>query len=319
MKAYLSRFLGVVAAAAAFAASAQTFPTKPVTLVVPWPPGGRTDLTARLTAQYMGSALGQPVVVINQTGASGVAGAKKVTNAAPDGYTLGMFSSGVVATQYTVPAPSDLKDYEPVALINRDAATVAVSSATPYKTLDDLVSHAKRNPGKVRLGTGIGTSAHLMSALFERAAAIRFLIVPYGGGGGRSAALAGNHIEVDVDVPAIYKSLVEAGKVRLLGLGAERRSNLYRDLPTLKEQGIDCVMGTWNAIFAPRGTPASVLAVLDRATARTAQDPAFVEAMHKSFLEVQYIGRDDFGAFLKKEDASIRNLVKELNLQPVSK
>lgn len=317
--AFLSRVLGVVAAAAAVAATAQTYPAKPVTVVVPWPPGGRTDLTARVTAQFMSEAIGQQVVVLNHTGASGVAGAKKVATAAPDGYTLGMFSSGVVATQYTVPTPSDLKEYEPIALINMDAGTVAVNSSAPYKKLADFVAHAKGNPGKVRLGTGVGTSAHLMSALFARAAGIQLLVVPYGGGGGRSAALAGNHIDVDVDVPAIYKSLIEAGKVRLLGLAAEQRSALYADLPTLREQGVDCVMGTWNALFAPRGTPGGVLAALDRAAAAVSQNPRFVEAMNKAFLEVRYMSRDEFGAFLKKEDATIRDLVKELKLEPSSK
>lgn len=317
--ALVSCLLAVVAAVAAVSASAQTYPAKAVNLVVPWPPGGRTDLTARVTAQFMSEALGQPVVILNHTGASGVAGAKKVATSSPDGYTVGMFSSGVVATQYTVPTPSDLKDYDPVALVNMDAATVAVNSSAPYKTLGEFLSHAKSNPGKVRLGTGVGTSAHLMSALFERAAGIRLLVVPYGGGGGRSAALAGNHIDVDVDVPAIYKSLMEAGKVRLLGLGADRRSGLYADLPTLREQGVDCVMGTWNGIFAPRGTPGGTLAVLDRAVATVSQNPRFVEAMHKAFLEVRYMGREEFGAFLKKEDASTRDLVKELKLEPSSK
>lgn len=307
--------LGLLACCAAFA---QSYPGKPVTLVVPWPPGGRTDLTARLTAQHLGETLGQPVLVLNHTGASGVAGAKKVAGAPGDGYTLGMFSSGVVATQYTVPTPSDLNEYAPVALVNADPATVAVSASAPYRNLAEFVAHAKANPGKMRLGTAPGTSAHLMSALFAKAAGIQFLIVPYGGGGGRSAALAGNHVDVDVDVPAIYKSLIDAGKVKLLGLAAENRSALYRDLPTMREQGIDCVMGTWNGIFAPRATPRQIVSILDRALATVVQKPQFVEAMSKALLEVSYKNREDFEAFLRKEDATTKQLVKDLKIEPAS-
>jgi tripartite-type tricarboxylate transporter receptor subunit TctC len=308
--------LGLAIAASALGAAAQTYPSKAVTLIVPWPPGGRTDLTARLTAQYLSEAISQPVVVVNQSGASGVAGAKKVASAAADGYTLGMFSSGVVATQYTVPTPSDLGEYAPVALVNADSAAVAVNVSAPYRNLSEFVAYARSNPGKVRLGTAPGTSAHLMSALFAKAAGIQFLLVPYGGGGGRSAALAGNHIDVDVDVPAIYKGLLDAGRIRLLGLGAETRSTLYRDLATLREQGIDCVIGTWNAVFAPKSTPREITAVLDRALATVARNPRFIEAMNAAFLEVRYLNRSDFEVFLKKEDSTIRDLVKELKIEP---
>lgn len=309
----------LLAALASSAVLAQAYPSKPITLIVPWPPGGRTDLTARLTAQYMGEVIGQTVVVVTHTGASGVAGAKKVSGAPADGYTLGMFSSGVVATQYTVPTPSDLDEYAPVALVNADAATVAINASARYRTLQEFVAYAKGNPGKVKLGTAPGTSAHLMSALFAKAADLQLHVIPYGGGGGRSAALAGNHVDVDVDVPAIYKSLLDAGKIRLLGLGAEKRSELYPDLPTLREQGIDCVIGTWNGVFAPKAVPGEILARVERALASVVQSQRFVEAMNKALLDVRYLNRADFERFLKQEDATTKQLVKELNLGVSSK
>jgi tripartite-type tricarboxylate transporter receptor subunit TctC len=297
------------------AAWAQSYPTKPVTVIVPWPAGGRTDLTARLTTQFLAEKLGKPVVVVNQPGASGVLGAKKVTTSAADGYTLGFFSSGVVATQYTVPAPSDLKDYAPVGLINMDEAALAVPEPSPFKDLGSLVRHARANPGALKLGTAPGTSAHLMAAQFAKAARVEFLPVPFGGGGARSVALAGQHIDVDVDVPAIYKALMEAGKIRVLGLGADKRSPLFPAVATFREQGVDCVIGTWNGLFAPKGTPADVMATLDRALASVANDPRFIDMMHKSFLGVRHMGRDEFRRFLAEEDASIRQITQELGLQ----
>lgn len=299
----------------ALTALAETYPEKPVTFIVPWPPGGRTDLTARLTAQFLAETLGRPVVIVNHTGASGVAGAKKVATANPDGYTLGVFSSGVVATQYTVPTPSDLKEYEPISLINMDAAALAVPHLSPYKNLQDFVAHARNNPMKVKLGMSPGTATHVMSAVFAKAAGVNFLLVPMGGGGVRSVALAGNHIDVDVDVPAIYKNLIDASKVRLLGLGSEKRSALFADVPTLREQGVDCVIGTWNGLFAPKGTPNHILSTLDKALEKVANNPRYVETMHKALLEVRYMNREEFAQFLAKEDAGTRQITKELNLQ----
>ena len=145
----------------------------------------------------------------------------------------------MVATQYTVPTPSDLKDYEPLGLINMDEAVFAVFDSSPFRTLSVLVSHARGHPKELKLGTAPGTSAHIMGALFAKSANIEFLEVPFGGGGARSVALAGKHIDADIDVPAIYKPVMEAGKVRLLGIGAEKRSPLFPDVATFREQGID--------------------------------------------------------------------------------
>ena len=312
----LALSLSIVGTAAqAQSKNAEAFPTRPVTIVVPWPAGGRTDLTARLTARFLAEKLGVPVVVVNKPGASGVLGAKEVTNARPDGYTIGMFSSGVVATQYTVPTPTELKDYAPVGLINMDEAVLAVPGASPFKDLASLVKHARDNPGKLKLGTAPGTSAHIMAAIFSRAAKIDLLAVPFGGGGARSIALAGEHIDVDVDVPAIYTSMRDAGKIRMLGLGAEKRSQLFPDIPTFREEGIDCVIGTWNGVFAPKDTPGEVLSRLERALQEVSRDSQFVELMHKALLAVRFMNREDFAQFLTREDESTKQITQELGLQ----
>jgi hypothetical protein len=175
-------------------AQAQEYPTRSITIIAPYPPGGRTDLCGRTLAQFLKTELGQPVVVINKPGASGVLGAKEVASAAPDGYTLGLFSTGFLTAQYTVPTPTDVKGYELIALINMDPAVIAVPEVRGWHTLPDYVRYAKENPGKVRVGIDAGSSAQIFAAAFAEKAGTEVTNVPFRGGGERTVALAGGHI-----------------------------------------------------------------------------------------------------------------------------
>jgi tripartite-type tricarboxylate transporter receptor subunit TctC len=195
--------------------------------IVPFPAGGRTDLTARIVAQHLERHLGAPALVVNKAGAGGVGGAKEVALARPDGYTLGFFSTGVVTAQYTVPTPTDLKDYEVVSVVNVDPAALAVQERSPWRTLADLVDYGKKNPGKIRIGMIPGASAQIFAGGFAKAAGIQVTNVPFKGDADGAVALAGGHIEAHVAVPVSYKALVEAKKVRILGVAAEVRSELY--------------------------------------------------------------------------------------------
>ncbi|MGH9254207.1 MAG: Bug family tripartite tricarboxylate transporter substrate binding protein, partial [Vicinamibacterales bacterium] len=183
---------------------AQAYPTKPLSLIVPWPPGGRTDLTARIVAHHLQNHLGQPVVVINKPGAGGVLGAKEVAQAAPDGYTLGFFSPSVVSTQYTVPTPTDLADYAAIGVVNVDPAAIAVKYDARWKTLAELVEYGQRSDKKLRVGMAAGASTHIFAAGFLKAARIQAIYVPFKGEADTVAALAGGHIDVQLAVPASY-------------------------------------------------------------------------------------------------------------------
>ena len=182
-----------------------------------------------------------------------------------------------------------------------------------------LVSHARGHPKELKLGTAPGTSAHIMGALFAKSANIEFLEVPFGGGGARSVALAGKHIDADIDVPAIYKPVMEAGKVRLLGIGAEKRSPLFPDVATFREQGIDCLIGTWNALFAPKGTQPEILAILEQALENVSEDPRFIELMQRTLLGVRYMNREEFRRFLANEDVSTKQITQQLGLHVTRK
>lgn len=293
---------------------AQTYPTKPVTLVVPFPAGGRTDLTGRVLAQHLRNELGQPVVVVNKPGASGVLGAKEVASAGPDGYTLGVFSTGFLTTQYTVPTPTNAREYEFIALINMDPAAVAAPAARGWNNLQELVVAGRANPGKLRVGINPGSSAHIFAAAFAHAAKLDVLYVPFKGGGERAVALAGGHIDVDFDIVAPLRPMSEAGKVRILAVAAERRVELYRDIATMREQGVDLVISSWHGVFAPRGTPPAVIATVSAALEKVARDREFVEQMNKLLLGVHYLGSQDFVRFFAGEDEVFKALIEKLGL-----
>jgi tripartite-type tricarboxylate transporter receptor subunit TctC len=311
---FFSRWLGVAAAAAAFAVSAQTYPAKAVSFVVPFPPGGRTDLTARTVAQFLKSELGQPVVIVNKPGASGVLGAKEVAGAAPDGYTLGFFSTGFLTTQYTVPTPTNVREYELVALMNYDPAAVAASAAKGWKTLSEVVAAGKAKPGALRIGINPGSSAHIFAAAFSSVAGIEATYVPFKGGSERAAALAGGHIDLDFDIVAPMKPMRDAGKLHVLGIASAARVELYRDLPTLREQGVDLVIHSWHGVFAPRGTSGAVLATLETALERVARNREFVDQMATQLLGVRYMSRAEFTRFFAEQDAQFKPLIQKLGL-----
>src|SRR5919198_806114 len=295
-------------------AQAQGYPTKSITMIAPYPPGGRTDLCGRTLAQFLKAELSQPVVVINKPGASGVLGAKEVASAAPDGYTLGIFSTGFLTAQYTVPTPTDVKDYELIALINMDPAVIAVPETRGWQTLADYVKYAKENPRKVRVGIDAGSSAQIFAAAFAEKAGIEVTDVPFRGGGERTVALAGGHIDADFDILAPLETMREAKKVRVLGVAADRRVPEYPDIPTMKEAGVDLSISSWHGVFAPKGTPAAVVARIDTAIGKVAANPEFQSRMRDLLLGVRHLDTAQFKAFFAENDKVYYDLIKKLGL-----
>jgi len=314
---------GVLAAALALllpiGASHAAYPDKTINLMVPFPPGGRTDLTGRLVAQHLQKHLGQAVVVVNKPGAGGVIGAKEVAAASPNGYTLGMFSTAVVTAQYTVPTPTELKDYEAIAVVNVDPMALAVKADAPWKTLKDLVAHGRANPGKLRIGMIPGGSAQIFAVGFVNASGVKGPFVPFKGDSDGAAALAGGHIDVHVAVPASYKALAEANKVRILAIAAESRSDLYKNLPTFKENGVDFVIGSFHILFAPRGTPAEILRALEVATDKAMREPELMKQMRAADLGYANMNRTQTADFLKQQDAVYRKIIEDAGMRVAPK
>lgn len=306
--------LALIAMLAADFAQPANYPVKPVNLVVPFPAGGRTDLTARLIAQFLHKHLGQPVVVVNKPGAGGVLGAKEVAQAQPDGYTLGLFSTAVVTAQYTVPTPTDLKDYAAVSIVNVDPAALAVKFDAPWKTLAELADYGRKNPGKVQIGMIPGASAQIFAGGFAKAARMQAVYVPFKGDADGVVALAGGHIDAHVAVPVSYKALAEARKVRILGVAADARSALYQGIPTFKENGVDLVIGSFHAVFAPKAASGDILAALAGALEKTMKEPELNAKMSAAGLGVVYLNRQDTAAFIAQQDATYKSLIEDLGM-----
>lgn len=296
-------------------ASAQDYPKKAVNIVVPYPPGGRTDLCGRAVAEYLKRELGQPVIVINKPGASGVLGAKEVAEAAPDGYTLGIFSTGFMTAQYTVPTPTAVSDYELISLINMDPAVVAVPESKGWKSLADFLKFARENPKKLRVGIDAGSSAQIFAAAFVEKAKIDVINVPFRGGGERTVALAGGHIDADFDIIAPLKTMREAKKVRVLGIAADSRVPEYADIPTMKEEGVDLAISSWHGVFAPKGTPANVVKRVDAALGKVAANPEFQAKMRDLLLGVRYLNTAEFKSFFAENDKITLALIEKLGLR----
>ena len=296
----------------------QAYPAKAISLVVPWPAGGRTDLTARIVAHSLQKQVGVPVVVVNKPGAGGVLGAKEVALAAADGYTLGFFSSSIVTTQYTVPTPVNLADYTPLAIVNVDPAAIAIKFDSPWKTLADLVDYGRKNPRKLRVGMAAGASTHLFAAAFLKAAKIEAIYVPFKGEADTVAALAGGHIDLQLASPASFKALAEANKVRVLGVASQTRSELYAAIPTLKEGGVDLAIGAFHGVFAPKATPAAILSALAGALDKTMHDKTLADEMRTASISLAYLNARDAGEYLKQQDVVYKALIQELGLMASS-
>jgi tripartite-type tricarboxylate transporter receptor subunit TctC len=296
-------------------APAQDYPNKPLTMIVPFSAGGRTDVIGRIVGQHLPKHLGKPVAVVNKPGASSVLGSQEVANSRPDGYTLGFFSTSAVTAQYTVPTPINLKDFELVAIVNADPAALAVQELASWRTLKDLVEHARQNPDRLRIGMIPGASAQIFAAGFAHAANVKMIDVPFKGDADGAIALAGGHIEVHVAVPVSYKSLVDAKKVRILAVAAESKSPLYGNLPTFRENGVDLVIGAFHGVYVPKGTPSAVVGKLADALEKTMTAPELLDGMKDMGAGVVFLRGDAAKDYLAKQDNTYRTIIKNLGLR----
>ena len=263
---------------------AQSFPAKPLRLVVPFPPGGPTDIVARPLAQMLGEALGQQVVVDNRGGAGGSIGADVVAKSPPDGYALLM---GTVGTQAINAAlykklPYDpSKDFTPLGLIASAPVAVVVHPGTPYQSIADLIAAAKKEPGRINFGSaGNGTPGHLTGEMFAKAAGVELKHVPYKGSAPAVTDLLGGQIPLMFDPVQSVLQHVKGGKLRALAVSSSTRAAVLPQVPTLNEAGLKGFEATaWWALFAPAHLPAPVAARLSAEAARIVQAEAFREKL----------------------------------------
>lgn len=255
--------LTTVAALCATQVHAQSWPGKPVRIVVPYPPGGFTDMTARLIAQKLQERLGQSFIVDNKPGANGILGADAVAKAAPDGSTFGFVIAAHTANTTLYPKlPYDpKKDLTGVSLVGLSPLIAAVGNNSPFKTVPELLDYARRNPGKISFGSsGSGSAVHLTTELLKSVTKTYMVHIPYRGSAAALTDLMGGQIDLMFDAAAGLINPGKAGKVRLIGVAGQQRLPVLPDLPTFDEQGVKGFNGsTWAGVIAPAGTPRDIV------------------------------------------------------------
>jgi len=300
---------------AATAVHAQTFPTRPIKLIIAFPAGGPTDITMRQLADNASKILGQPVVVDNKPGAGGTLPAQALQTAPPDGYTIGQIPLGVFRIGYTTKINWDpVKDISYVINVTGYAFGIAVPADSPFKTWSDFVAYAKANPGKLTYGsTGNLTSPHLTTELMAQQLGIQLQHVPYKGSADLSQAVLGNHLMAIADSTG-FAPLVESGKLRVLNTWGEKRLAKFPEAPTLKELGMDIVQNSPFGIGAPKGTPPEVVKKLHDAFKQAMEEPSYVAALGRYDMLPIYMSSADYTKFAQTTFTREKALIEKLGL-----
>lgn len=315
----LKTILTAAAVALALAAPAQAaeFPTKPVTLIVPWPPGGSTDLTMRILAEATEKHLGQKVVIENRAGASGTLGPAQMAAAAkPDGYTVAQLPVTVFRLPYMARTSFDPeKDFTYIISLTGYTFGTVVRKDAPWQTFQELLADAKANPGKIKYGSpGSGSSLHITMEQIAKQQGLKWTHVPFKGGAETNAALLGGHVDAIVDSTG-WGPLVNAGDFRLLVTWGAKRTKSWPDVPTLQETGIDIVSNSPFGIGGPKGMDPKVVEILHQAFKKGMEEPSYKEALVRFDMEPFYMGPEDYTKFAMQTIAEQRALIEELGLK----
>ncbi len=297
-------------------ALAAGYPDRPVTFICPWPAGGTADVTMRALCASAAKELGQPVVVDNKAGASGMIGLKALAGAKPDGYTIGQIPISVTRfSQLGMVQVDPLKDLTYIARVSGQTFGIAVRAEAPWTTLKDLVTEAKANPGTITYGTaGLGGATHVGMEEFAMAAGVKFNAIPFKGGSEALQALMGGHVDVLADSSS-WAPQVKAGKLRLLATWGEQRATEFKDAPTLREAGYDVVVDAPNGIGAPKGLPAEVNARLRAAFKVAAASPEFVAACARIDAPLMYLDAPDYEKYVSASVTKEKALIERLRLK----
>jgi tripartite-type tricarboxylate transporter receptor subunit TctC len=302
------------------AASAQPYPARPIKLIVPFPPGGPVDVTARIIAQHLPRTLGQTVVVENRAGAAGALGAKAVAGADPDGYTL---LCGNISTLVVLPAVTNNRDYDPakvfvpIAKVSQNHEVLVVHPAFPAKSVAELVTYAKANPGKLNFGSaGHGNATHLAAELFKLKTGTDIVHIPYKGAAEAVTGVLGGQVHMFFGDIGGVLPLMREGTLRALAVSSDARNPLVPDLPTMIESGVpDYVVLTYIGVVAPAGTPESIIGRLSAAINASLTAPEVMAAFAKLGAEVRPDSPQAFAAFLAAETQKWATVAKAANIK----
>lgn len=306
---------GMNAAALPRPAAAQVWPSRLVTVIVPYPPGGSTDITARIVSDRLSQALGQRLIIDNKPGAGGNLGMELAARAAPDGYTLGVATTAhaINMTLFRQLGYDTLKSFEPVALLTENPLVLVVPQRSPARSVSELIGLAKEKPGALNYATsGIGQSTHLAAELFAFMAGVKLTHVPYRGSAPAVADVVAGHVDLMFDTTQSVLSQVEDGRVRALGMTSADRLPIAKDIPTVAEAGLSGYVAiAWNGLVAPKGTPPEIVARLNGETIRALAEPEAADKLTKLGAVSRPLSPAAFGAFMRDEIAKWGAVVRQ--------
>ena len=319
---FLAKFFSILLFAPALApgALAQTYPDRPIRLIVPYPPAGPTDLIARAVSDRLGARLGQQVVVDNRSGAATVVGTELAARSRPDGYTLLLATVTTLAInpilKSKLPYDAD-RDFTPISMLALQPYVMVTHLGLPATTVSQLVAYAKANPGKLSFASaGVGTGAHLATELFLHMAGINMVHVPYKGSGPATTDLIGGHVALQFAGISAVRPHAQAGKLRMLAVSSARRSLAAPEVPTIAESGIAGYEATsWNSLVAPRGTPRAIVDRLSADVVAVLSQPEVRERLKQQGVDADPGTPAQLAAHIKLETARFSRLIAAIGLK----
>jgi tripartite-type tricarboxylate transporter receptor subunit TctC len=309
----------VVAMLAAATAHAQSYPSRPIRFIVPFPPGGSTDTYSRIIGAKLTEALGQPIVMDNRAGAAGALGAELAAKAAPDGYTIVLGQDGNMVVGQAVRAKKNydtLRDFAPISLVARTPQVIVVNDSSPLMSLRDLIAAAKAKPGALTYATaGVAGSSHILGTFFNMAVGINTLHVPYKGGGPGMLDLRAGHVSYMMTSMVSSLAFARDGRARLLAVTGTQRSHLFPDVPTLGESGFPGFESTlWHGVMAPAKVPRDIVLRLNREVVKVLAMPEVQKLLQHEGGVVSPSTPEEFAAFLRADVDRWTKMVKQTGI-----
>ncbi|HML89786.1 MAG TPA: tripartite tricarboxylate transporter substrate binding protein [Methylomusa anaerophila] len=299
-------------------ATEKKYPDGPITVIVPTPAGGSVDIMARAMEKVAIKHLGQPIIVKNLPGAGATLGWNELAGSKPDGYTIGVVTTGIILQPLCSPTryhyPTAL---EPLGQVVSLPIVAVVRADQPWQSIDDLNRYAKEHPGEIKFGhVGLGAVRHIVGEMFAKEAGINIGQVPFSGEVEELAALLGGHVQIIFVNTSIIKDHVKSGKVRVLAVASEQRLNdpVFKDVPTFKERGMDVVLSLWHGIAAPKMMPKEIQAKLVEGLRQVINDPEYKQNMENLGMPVDYLGPQEFSERWIADTVRLTKVVKESGL-----
>jgi tripartite-type tricarboxylate transporter receptor subunit TctC len=311
---FLTLSLVLVLCAAGSAATKDEWPTKPIDLVNPFGAGGAADVQARKLADILSKDLGQPVVVKNVTGAGGAIAYNEVRRSKPDGYSMIWYSGAINTLAVRKQIQFDYNAFEPIAGIGFETIAIAVNKTAPWKDFKEFIAYMKQNPGKVTIGnSGMGSVTHMVPVAMAAKAGVQIVHVPFGTGLA-VAALMGGKIDASSQHPAEILSQVKAGEVRILAVSSEKRINLWPNVPTMKESGVDLVFNQWRGFAVPKETPKAVIDKMSAVVKKAVESKEWTDFTASVGTTPQYMDSATFGKFVAEQDKITKDIMTSAGL-----